>query len=798
MTVLLLFSMVTPRSNDGVVVSCGNTKEVTVEAAVVVVVYGVVAKDSGFARMTPPIQNINYSAFKSMFERRKISGNNFNDWFRQLKLVFRVEKKMFVIEQPLPAALSVDFEAQILMQWNVVYDAYNEVACLILGSMNPELRRQFENSSPYDMIRELNPCLRNKLEWSERPAKDDACYHCKEVGHWKRNYPDLAELIMKKKHVDIASSSGVRKLKQAALYLYIGNGVRAQVEAIGSYDLVLLSKNDILYFNAIFSNGIYEIDMINHVPNVNSIYSVSNKRAKHNLDSTYLWHYRLAHISKKHIEKLQHGGILKSMDEESFDKCVSCLSAKMIRKPFPCRTKRVTDLLNIIHKDDYALETATRIFNMVPTKKVDKTPYEFWYGKVPNLSYLNVWGCEALVKRDTPDKLQQKSINGIIRRTMTKLIPNKAQTVQYPAEPSIKCNKKYELGEELLMELRCNSYSERGEEDVIDHIAKVLEVLDPIEMDGLDPFQLHMITFPLSLSGKCKKMADERWRWKNQHLGRVDDEEGLDPLEFITWRNSKFKDHKKVDETTKHALLYSLIEMGNNKGLIDDDISSDDDGDQTNLSMLTKPKIKIGDEFLKILHDNSFNDAKKWWDNEGEATTWKELCDKSFHKYYPMSHACRSNIPDDLGHGTYYFEFLYWLESKFDNQWELDKNVKNGLWEFYVNGRTKGTIDDLVNESCNKSNKNTCLDSFFKPHLDAQDGKDIYEIIDRDYSPIPVPAHRDISNPDELCQTEEVAVVRNHTAYPEVKENQEKDKIGSKPDKNGKRVEAGKSLKQLQ
>nr|GFC97506.1 hypothetical protein [Tanacetum cinerariifolium] len=31
-----------------------------------------------------------------------------------------------------------------------------------------------------------------------------------------------------------------------------------------------------------------------------------------------------------------------------------------------------------------------------------------------------------------------------------------------------------------------------------------------------------------------------------------------------------------------------------------------------------------------------------------------------------------------------------------------------------------------------------------------------------------------------------------------VKENQEKDKIGSKPDKNGKRVEAGKSLKQLQ
>ncbi|GJZ14508.1 retrotransposon protein, putative, ty1-copia subclass [Tanacetum coccineum] len=37
---------------------------------------------------------------------------------------------------------------------------------------------------------------------------------------------------------------------------------------------------------------------------------------------------------------------------------------------------------------DYALESATRILNMVPTKKVDKTPYELWYGKVQTVSYL--------------------------------------------------------------------------------------------------------------------------------------------------------------------------------------------------------------------------------------------------------------------------------------------------------------------------------------------------------------------------------------------------------------------------
>ncbi|GKB83333.1 retrotransposon protein, putative, ty1-copia subclass [Tanacetum coccineum] len=228
-----------------------------------------------------------------------------------------------------------------------------------------------------------------------------------------RNYPAyLVELIKKKKQVGTASSSYVFIIElfsfptkswvyDTSYGTYICNakhglrGVRKlkQVEAIGSFDLVLpndlvicldnchyapsiirgvvsvhrlvengfvqcftdfgilVSKNNVFYFNVIPSNGIYEIDMHNLVPNVNSIYNVSTKRAKHNLDSTYLWHCRLAHISKKRIEKLQQEGLLKSTDDESFDQCVSCLSGKMTRKSFPHRPERATDLLGIIHTD---------------------------------------------------------------------------------------------------------------------------------------------------------------------------------------------------------------------------------------------------------------------------------------------------------------------------------------------------------------------------------------------------------------------------------------------------------------
>ncbi|GJV68179.1 zinc finger, CCHC-type containing protein [Tanacetum coccineum] len=41
---------------------------------------------------------------------------------------------------------------------------------------------------------------------------------------------------------------------------------------------------------------------------------------------------------------------------------------------------------------DYALESTAHILNMVPTKKVEKTPYEVWHGQAPKMSYLKVSG----------------------------------------------------------------------------------------------------------------------------------------------------------------------------------------------------------------------------------------------------------------------------------------------------------------------------------------------------------------------------------------------------------------------
>ncbi|GKE27008.1 retrotransposon protein, putative, ty1-copia subclass [Tanacetum coccineum] len=78
----------------------------------------------------------------------------------------------------------------------------------------------------------------------------------------------------------------------------------------------------------------------------------------------------------------QHNGVSERRNQNLLDMVRSMMNLTTLPKSFW----------------GYALKSTTRILYMVPTKKVERTPYEIWHGKAPKLSYLRVWGYEALVK----------------------------------------------------------------------------------------------------------------------------------------------------------------------------------------------------------------------------------------------------------------------------------------------------------------------------------------------------------------------------------------------------------------
>ncbi|GJQ92151.1 zinc finger, CCHC-type containing protein [Tanacetum coccineum] len=62
-----------------------------------------------------------------------------------------------------------------------------------------------------------------------------------------------------------------------------------------------------------------------------------------------------------------------------------------------------------------AMLTACYLLNRVQNKRNKTTPYELWYKKRPNLSFLLVWGCRAVVRLPDPKRktLGKKGIDYI-------------------------------------------------------------------------------------------------------------------------------------------------------------------------------------------------------------------------------------------------------------------------------------------------------------------------------------------------------------------------------------------------
>nr|GEY35004.1 hypothetical protein [Tanacetum cinerariifolium] len=71
------------------------------------------------------------------------------------------------------------------------------------------------------------------------------------------------------------------------------------------------------------------------------------------------------------------------------------------------------------------------------------------------------------------------------------------------------------LNKEFLTELQNNAYHRKHHEDVVDHIAMVLEMLDIINIPGVDSHQLRIKVFPFSLAD------DARQWWINKGEGKI-------------------------------------------------------------------------------------------------------------------------------------------------------------------------------------------------------------------------------------------------------------------------------------
>ena len=122
----------------------------------------------------------NNSAFNLWYvlDKEKLNGTNFIDWYRNLRIVLRQEKKEYVLEQPYPNDLPDNAtDADRTAYEKHIDDAVN-MSCLMLATMSPDLQKQYEHTDGYNMIGELCGMFENQAR-VERYNISKSLFSCK-------------------------------------------------------------------------------------------------------------------------------------------------------------------------------------------------------------------------------------------------------------------------------------------------------------------------------------------------------------------------------------------------------------------------------------------------------------------------------------------------------------------------------------------------------------------------------------------------------------------------------------------
>ncbi|GJY73140.1 hypothetical protein Tco_0477571 [Tanacetum coccineum] len=101
----------------------------------------------------------NNSVFRGFFEKQKLTGPNFIDWYRQLRIVLSIDDKLNYLEQPLPPAPVAPAGQQVAPEILAAHTPWvkgkKEIVGLMLMTMELEIQRNLENLHANDMLKEL-------------------------------------------------------------------------------------------------------------------------------------------------------------------------------------------------------------------------------------------------------------------------------------------------------------------------------------------------------------------------------------------------------------------------------------------------------------------------------------------------------------------------------------------------------------------------------------------------------------------------------------------------------------------
>ncbi|GJY18623.1 zinc finger, CCHC-type containing protein [Tanacetum coccineum] len=102
---------------------------------------------------------------RSILLAEKLIGSDFTNWYRNLRIVLRYEKKIKFVEQPTGHAPYLEMaDPDTIDKYYENVNLEQEVACLILSSMSLDLQMTLEKYNAYDMLKELKTVFKEQAK----------------------------------------------------------------------------------------------------------------------------------------------------------------------------------------------------------------------------------------------------------------------------------------------------------------------------------------------------------------------------------------------------------------------------------------------------------------------------------------------------------------------------------------------------------------------------------------------------------------------------------------------------------
>ena len=108
-------------------------------------------------------------SLRTILDSCKLTNTNFDDWYRNLRIVLKHEKLIYVIDEPSPDAPLDDADPVAIDTYKKWVTDSNEVQCIMFSSIGSDLQRQHEDMDPVVILARLRQMYGAQI----RPAMYD-------------------------------------------------------------------------------------------------------------------------------------------------------------------------------------------------------------------------------------------------------------------------------------------------------------------------------------------------------------------------------------------------------------------------------------------------------------------------------------------------------------------------------------------------------------------------------------------------------------------------------------------------